>query len=137
MVERVINWALRSKLWVVLVTAGVILFGVYSLSRLPIDAVPDITNVSVMVNTSTGALDPEEIERSVTFPVESELAGLPEVEEIRSLSKYGLSQVIVVFSDRSDIYFARQLVFERLQSVKDRLPSGSSPGTRSRFNWAG
>jgi cobalt-zinc-cadmium resistance protein CzcA len=127
MVDRFINWALRSKLWVAVVTVAVIGFGIWSLARLPIDAVPDITNVSVMVNATTGALAPEEIERAVTFPIESELAGLPNVEDVRSLSKYGLSQVIVVFSDSTDIYFARQLVFERLQAVKDRLPGGISP----------
>ncbi len=127
MVERFVNWALGNRLWVAVVTVAVIAFGIWSLARLPIDAVPDITNVSVMVNAATGALAPEEIERTVTFPIESELAGLPNVEDIRSLSKYGLSQVIVVFSDRTDIYFARQLVFERLQAVKEKLPEGVTP----------
>lgn len=127
MLERLVEKALHSKLWVLSVTMAIIAIGVYSLSRLPIDAVPDITNVSVMVNAATGALAPEEIERTVTFPIETELAGLPGVEDIRSLSKYGLSQVIVVFSDSTDIYFARQLVFERLQAVKERLPNGISP----------
>lgn len=127
MIEKLIERALRSRIWVGAITLAVIIVGVWSLARLPIDAVPDITNVSVMVNAVTGALAPEEIERSVTFPIESELAGLPDVEDIRSLSKYGLSQVIVVFSDRTDIYFARQLVLERLQAVKERLPQGISP----------
>lgn len=127
MIEKLIERALRSRIWVGAITLAVIIVGVWSLARLPIDAVPDITNVSVMVNAVTGALAPEEIERSVTFPIESELAGLPAVEDIRSLSKYGLSQVIVVFSDRTDIYFARQLVLERLQAVKERLPQGISP----------
>lgn len=127
MIEKLIGRALRSMIWVGAITLAVIIVGVWSLARLPIDAVPDITNVSVMVNAVTGALAPEEIERSVTFPIESELAGLPAVEDIRSLSKYGLSQVIVVFSDRTDIYFARQLVLERLQAVKERLPQGISP----------
>ncbi len=127
MLERLIEKALHSKLWVLSLTVAVIGIGIYSLSRLAIDAVPDITNVSVMVNAATGALAPEEIERTVTFPIETELAGLPGVEDIRSLSKYGLSQVIVVFDDSIDIYFARQLVFERLQAVKERLPNGIAP----------
>lgn len=122
-----IQWALRSQLWVLLFAVAVIIVGIYSLSKLPIDAVPDITNISVMVNTQTGALAPEEIERTVTYPIESELAGLPGVEDIRSLSKYGLSQIIVVFEEGTDIYFARQLVFERLQSVRSILPEGVSP----------
>ncbi|HPB81911.1 MAG TPA: CusA/CzcA family heavy metal efflux RND transporter [Spirochaetota bacterium] len=127
MIDRMIQWALRSRLWVVLVTVGIVVAGVYSLSHLPIDAVPDITNVSVMVNTQTGALAPEEIERTVTYPIEAELAGLPGVEDVRSLSKYGLSQIIVVFEEGTDIYFARQLVFERLQSVRSVLPEGMAP----------
>lgn len=127
MIEKLIERSLRSRIWVGAITLAVITVGVWSLVRLPIDAVPDITNVSVMVNAVTGALAPEEIERSVTFPIESELAGLPDVEDIRSLSKYGLSQVIVVFSDKTDIYFARQLVLERLQAVRERLPQGISP----------
>lgn len=127
MLERLIAKAMHSKLWVLSITTAVIAMGIYSLSRMPIDAVPDITNVSVMVNATTGALAPEEIERTVTFPIETELAGLPGVEDIRSLSKYGLSQVIVVFDESTDIYFARQLVFERLQAVKERLPRGIVP----------
>ncbi len=112
---------------VLLAALTVAIAGIVSLSRLPIDAVPDITNVSVMVNTKTGALAPEEIEKTVTFPIESELAGLPDVEDIRSLSKYGLSQVIIVFKDDTDIYFARQQVSERLQSISGMLPEGISP----------
>lgn len=127
MIDRIVSWALRNHLLVILATAATVLFGITSLMRLPIDAVPDITNVSVMINTKTGALAPEEIEKAVTYPIESELAGLPHVEDIRSLSKYGLSQIIVVFEDGTDIYFARQQVFERLQSVRDTLPEGLSP----------
>ncbi|MCX8123052.1 MAG: CusA/CzcA family heavy metal efflux RND transporter [Spirochaetes bacterium] len=127
MISEWIAKALRGRLWVILLTIAVIISGVYSISKLSIDAVPDITNVSVMVNTKTGALAPEEVEKTVTFPIESELAGLPDVQDIRSLSKYGLSQVIVVFSDSTDIYFARQLVNERIQSIRDKLPEGLSP----------
>ncbi len=127
MIDRLIHWALASRLWVVLITVAVVLAGAYSVTRVTVDTVPDITNVSVMVNTRTGALAPEEIEKTVTFPMESELAGLPNVEDIRSLTKYGLSQIIVVFSDDTDIYFARQQVNERLQNVAGTLPAGVAP----------
>ena len=127
MINTWIQKALHGQLWVILITVAVIVGGAFAIGRLPIDAVPDITNVTVMVNTKTGALAPEEVEKAVTFPIESELAGLPDVQDIRSLSKYGLSQVIVVFSDDTDIYFARQLVNERIQSIRDKLPEGLSP----------
>ena len=127
MINTWIQKALHGQLWVILITVAVIVGGAFAIGRLPIDAVPDITNVTVMVNTKTGALAPEEVEKTVTFPIESELAGLPDVQDIRSLSKYGLSQVIVVFSDDTDIYFARQLVNERIQSIRDKLPEGLSP----------
>jgi len=127
MIIALIEKALHGRLWIILGIIAVIIVGIYSISKLPVDAVPDITNVSVMVNTKTGALAPEEVEKTVTFPIESELAGLPDVQDIRSLSKYGLSQVIVVFSDDTDIYFARQLVNERIQSIRDKLPQGLSP----------
>ncbi len=127
MIERLIAWSLRNHLMVILGTVAIFLGGIVALNRLPVDAVPDITNISVMVNTKTGALAPEEIEKMVTYPIETELAGLPDVEDIRSLSKYGLSQIIVVFNEGTDIYFARQLVFERLQSVSGSLPQGITP----------
>ena len=127
MIDRMFQWALSHRILVLLIVAAVIISGIFSMTQLPIDAVPDITNVSVMVNTKTGALAPEEIEKNITFPIESELAGLPDVEDIRSLSKYGLSQIIVVFSDNTDIYFARQLVAERLSNVTSQLPQGITP----------
>lgn len=99
--------------------------GIFALKHLPIDAVPDITNVQVMINSKTGSLSPEQIERQVTFPIESELNGIPGVSEIRSLSKFGLSQVIVVFESSIDIYWARSQIFERLQTVD--LPKGITP----------
>src|SRR5262245_4558995 len=88
--------------------------GVYSLRSLPIDAVPDVTNVQVQILTSSPALPPLEVERLITFPIEVAMSGLPKVNEIRSLSKFGLSSVTVVFEDSVDVYFARQLVLERL-----------------------
>jgi len=127
MIDNMFNWALTHRYTVLLIFAGITATGIYSMTLLPIDAVPDITNVSVMVNTRTGALAPEEIEKNVTFPIETELAGLNDVQDIRSLSKYGLSQIIVVFSDDTDIYFARQQVSERLQNVSSVLPDGITP----------
>lgn len=103
------------------------LWSATSLQRLQVDAVPDITNVQVMVNTKTGALSSEQIEKIITYPIESELAGLPHIKELRSLSKYGLSQVIAVFEDGTNIYFARQLVNERLQNLKASLPTNVQP----------
>ncbi|MCB1326493.1 MAG: efflux RND transporter permease subunit [Spirochaetales bacterium] len=125
--ERLIEACMRSRLWISMAVLFVAGAGVYSLLQLPIDAMPDITNIQVMVNTATGPLAPEEIESDITYPVEAELAGLPGVEEIRSISKYGLSQVIVIFEDGVNAYFARQLVSERLQALKDRLPPGVTP----------
>lgn len=127
MIDRFFEWSLKHRYTVIILFAGLLITGVIAMTRLPIDAVPDITNVSVMVNTKTGALAPEEVEKNITFPVETELAGLPNVVDIRSLSKYGLSQIIVVFSDDTDIYFARQQVAERLQGVTGSLPPGITP----------
>src|SRR6185436_11178434 len=110
-----------------LATPGLIVVGVWSALRLPIDAVPDITNIQVQVNTSVPALAPEEIEKLVTFPIENEMAGIPGLTELRSLSKFGLSQVNLIFEDGTDIYRSRQLVSERLQTVIDDLPSGLTP----------
>ncbi len=127
MIDRLFQWALHHRILVLLIFGAIMAAGVASMFTIPIDAVPDITNVSVMVNTKTGALAPEEIEKTVTFPIETELAGLPDVEDIRSLSKYGLSQIIVVFSDSTDVYFARQLVSERLLNLSSTLPEGITP----------
>jgi heavy metal efflux system protein len=114
--------------WLVIVATLLIgALGAYNFTRLPIDAVPDITNVQVQINTQVSALAPVEIERRITFPIESAMGGLPAVEQVRSLSRYGLSQVTVVFKDGTDIYFARQLVAERLAAAKESLPPGSEP----------
>ena len=108
-------------------TLALIGIGVWSAIRLPIDAVPDITNIQVQVNTEVPALAPEEIEKLVTFPIENEMTGIPGLTELRSLSKFGLSQVTLVFKDGTDIYRSRQLVSERLQTVMDELPPGLTP----------
>ena len=127
MLNRLLEFSVRQRIFVALATLVLVAIGIWSASRLPIDAVPDITNVQVQVNTAVPALAPEEIERLVTFPIENEMAGLPGMMELRSLSKFGLSQVNLVFEDGTDIYRARQLVSERIQSVLDSLPSGLTP----------
>ncbi len=127
MLDRLLEFSVRQRVFVLLVTAVLIGVGVWSALRLPIDAVPDITNVQVQVNTSVGSLAPEEIEKLVTFPIENEMAGIPGLTELRSLSKFGLSQVNLVFEDGTDIYRSRQLVSERLQTVIDELPAGLTP----------
>ncbi len=119
--------ALENRLWVFIIMAAVSAAGAYSLFSLPIDAVPDITPVQVVINTRTGALDPERVEMGVTYHIESEIAGLPGVREVRSLSRFGLSQVVVIFEEGTDIFQSRQLVVERLQNAREQLPDGISP----------
>jgi cobalt-zinc-cadmium resistance protein CzcA len=111
-------------MFLVLLVAGV---GVWSYQRLPIDAVPDITNVQVQINTQAQGYSPLEVEQRITYPVEMAIAGLPHVEATRSLSRYALSQVTVVFEDGTDIYFARNLINERLQQARGQLPDGMEP----------
>ena len=114
--------------WIILI--GVFLMGmlgIYNYQRLPIDAVPDITNVQVQINAKAAGYSPIESEQRVTFPIERAMSGLPNLEYTRSISRYGLSQVTVVFEDGTDIYFARQLVNQRIQEIKDTLPAGITP----------
>ncbi|KAH1711952.1 hypothetical protein KXX25_000413, partial [Aspergillus fumigatus] len=114
--------------WLVLLLTGLAaLVGAWALWRLPIDAVPDITNNQVQINIRAPALSPELVEKQVAFPIETALAGIPGLEYTRSLSRNGFAQVTAVFSDKSDIYFARQQVGERLTGVKENLPSGVNP----------
>nr|MBP9865111.1 efflux RND transporter permease subunit [Candidatus Omnitrophota bacterium] len=127
MLNHILEFSVRQRLTVVIATAGLIAVGVWSAMRLPIDAVPDITNIQIQVNTVVPALAPEEIEKLVTFPIENEMAGIPGLTELRSLSKFGLSQVTLVFEEGTDIYRSRQLVSERLQTVMDEIPSGLTP----------
>jgi heavy metal efflux system protein len=127
MLERIILLSIRQR-WAVLAIAVMLAaLGVYNFSRLKIDAVPDITNVQVQVNTPAPGFSPLEAEQRITFPLETALAGLPGLEYTRSVSRAGLSQVTVVFRDGTDIYFARQLVNERLQGVREDLPRGMEP----------
>jgi cobalt-zinc-cadmium resistance protein CzcA len=122
--KNVIGFVLKQRLLMLALTVLLIGWGVWSALRLPIDAVPDVTNVQVQINTNAPALSPLEAERQITLPIELAMSGLPDVEEVRSLSKFGLSQVTIVFEEGTDIYFARQLVQERLQQAREEIPEG-------------
>lgn len=127
MLNRIIAASLAHRWLVLILTLGVAALGAYNFGQLPIDAVPDITNVQVQINTEAPGYSPLEAEQRITFSVETAMAGLPRLAGTRSLSRYGLSQVTVVFEDGTDIYWARQLISERLAEVKDRLPEGIEP----------
>jgi heavy metal efflux system protein len=124
MLERIIEFSIRQRAIVLLATIALTGIGLLSFTKLPIDAVPDITNVQVQINTNVPALSPVEVEQQITFPIEWSMGGLPNVEQIRSISRYGLSQVTVVFEDGTDIFWARQLVGERLTEARGSLPEG-------------
>lgn len=127
MFDKIIRFSIDQRWLVMLLVAAMAVLGVASYRALPIDAVPDITNVQVQINTALPGYSPLEAEQRVTYPVETAMAGLPGLEQTRSLSRYGLSQVTVVFKDGTDIYFARQLVNQRLQEVRARVPAGAEP----------
>ena len=137
MIERIIESALRQRVFVVMAAVLLIAAGIWSALRLPIDAVPDITNVQVVINTTVPALSPEEVERQVSFPIEMAMTGIQGLEEVRSLSKFGLSQITIVFADGTDIFRARQLVNERLSTVTRDLPSGAQPALGPIFTGLG
>ncbi|MDP2041129.1 MULTISPECIES: CusA/CzcA family heavy metal efflux RND transporter [Algoriphagus] len=129
MLDKIIQFSVKNKLIIGLLTLGLIIWGGYSLSRLPIDAVPDITNNQVQVITSSPSLAAEEVERLITFPIEITMATIPELEEIRSFSRFGLSVVTIVFKEDVDVYWARQQVSERLTDVQAQIPPGvGQPG---------
>jgi cobalt-zinc-cadmium resistance protein CzcA len=121
--ERTLAFSIRQRWLTVIATAVIAVLGIFNFTRLPIDAVPDITNVQVQINTAVEGLAPIDVEQRITFPIETAMTGLPRLESTRSLSRYGLSQVTVVFRDGTDIYFARQLVNERLQEARTHLPA--------------
>ncbi|MCX5658811.1 MAG: CusA/CzcA family heavy metal efflux RND transporter, partial [Planctomycetota bacterium] len=127
MLDRILTLSIAHRWLVLLLTLGVGALGFFSLQRLPIDAVPDITNNQVQINTPFASLSPIEIEKQVTFPIETALSGIPGLESTRSLSRNGFSQVTAVFGDDVDIYFARQQVSERLSEAKESLPPGAEP----------
>ncbi len=127
MIERIVRLSIHHAWLVMLGVLALAALGAYNYQRLPIDAVPDITNVQVQINTEAAGYSPLEAEQRITFPIETALAGLPNLSYTRSLSRYGLSQVTVVFEDGTDIYFARQLVNERLQQARSQIPDGLDP----------
>ena len=127
MIDRILEFSLRQRALVLLSAIGLLGAGLWSALHLPIDAVPDITGIQVQINTEVPALAAEESEKLVTQVIEREMAGLPGMEEMRSLTKFGLSQVTLNFADNTDIYRARQLVAERLQNAVENLPAGTAP----------
>lgn len=124
MLEKIINFSIHNKLIVILFTLSIVVFGLYSILKIPIGAVPDITNNQVQVITTSGNLSTQEIEQFITAPVELEMANLPGVEEIRSISKFGLSVVTIVFEDNIGTYLPRQLIAEKIKSASANIPEG-------------
>lgn len=124
MIDGLIRFSISQRVLILLFVAIVAAGGIYSLKHLPIDAVPDVTNVQVQVLTAAPSLAPLEVERQITFPIEVAMSGLPNIVEIRSISRFGLSAVTIVFEDHVNTYFARQLVAERLSEARDQIPEG-------------
>ena len=127
MFEKLIRFSIDQRWLVMLLALGIAVLGIFSYKQLPIDAVPDITNVQVQINTTAPGYAPLEVEQRITYPIETLMAGMPKLEQTRSASRYGLSQVTVVFEEGTDIYFARQLVNERIGQAKEKLPVGIMP----------
>ncbi|GAC20677.1 efflux RND transporter permease subunit [Paraglaciecola arctica] len=127
MLDFILRFAIKRNILVMVLVLVVSALGLWNFTKLPIDAVPDITNVQVMINTDAPGYTPLEVEQRISYPLETALAGLPNLEGTRSVSRYGLSQVVAVFSDNTDVYFARQLVNERLSAAKSELPLGLEP----------
>ncbi len=127
MIKKIVNYCLYHPVQILVLTLCLVVSGIYAFRGLPIDAVPDITNVQVQVNTKVDGLGPEEIERLVTLPIEMSLNGIPGVDQVRSITRFSLSQVTVSFKDGTDIYLSRQLVSERLQALRGELPFGANP----------
>src|ERR1700727_1754840 len=128
MIERILDFSVQRGWLILLLTIAAAIAGAWSLTKLPIDAVPDITNVQVQVDAFAPALSPLEIEKQVTFPIEVALAGTPGLENTWSFSRNGFAQITAVFSDKTDIYFARQQVTERLSSARPNLPPNVDVG---------
>ncbi len=127
MIYRFQKFLLKQPIWAILILIGILLIGSYGILQLHIDAIPDITGIQVMVQTKTGSMDPEQAESLVTYPIEIELSGIQKVQEIRSITKFGLSLITIVFDDDMNLYLARQLVSERLQTVQKELPQKIIP----------
>src|SRR6185312_14851894 len=127
MINSILFYSVRARWLIVFVTAAVAAYGIWQLFLLPIDALPDITNKQVQINTLAPGLGPVEVEKRVTFPIETALSGLAGVESTRSFSRNGFSQVTAVFKESADLYFMRQRVLERLEQAKADLPEGADP----------
>jgi cobalt-zinc-cadmium resistance protein CzcA len=127
MIERILAFSIRWRVLVIVIAVILVAAGLYAATRLPIDAVPDITSNQVQINTVAPAFAPLEMEQYVTFPIEVAMSSVPRKEEIRSISQFGLSQVTITFADDVDVYWARQLVLERLREVERELPAGVVP----------
>lgn len=125
--DRIIQFSIRNAIWVMLFVVTWIGVGIYSYQQLPIDAVPDITNTQVQINTQATGFTALEVEQRITYPIENAMAGLPELQQTRSISRYGLSQVTIIFQDGTDIYWARQLINQRLQEAQAELPEDMTP----------
>ena len=124
MLEKIIGFSLKFKLIIILFTLTIAAFGIYAILNIPVGAVPDITNNQVQVITTSGNLSTQEIEQFITAPVELEMANLPGVKEIRSVSKFGLSVVTIVFSENMGTYLPRQLIAEKIKSASANIPEG-------------
>ena len=124
MLDKIIRFSINNKLVIGILTLFLIGWGTYSLTKLPIDAVPDITDNQVMVITVSPTLAAQEVEQLVTFPVEQTMVSIPDIKDMRSFSRFGLSIVTIVFEEKTDLYWARQQVQERLSSAADEIPEG-------------
>lgn len=127
LLDKMIDWSLANKFWVITLTILFSIATIYKVSDLTVDAVPDITNIQVVINTKTLGIDPEKVELTVTQPIEYEMMGIPNLHDMRSISKFGLSQVTLIFNDGVDVYWARQQVSEKLQSAKGQIPDNLQP----------
>lgn len=125
--DRLIQFSIRNAIWIMLFTVAWIAAGLYSYQKLSIDAVPDITNVQVQINSQANGFTAAEVEQRITYPIENAMAGMPNLEQTRSISRYGLSQVTIIFKDGTDIYWARQLINQRLQETSASLPESIEP----------
>ena len=125
--DRLIQFSIYNAIWVMLFIVAWIGVGIYSYQKLPIDAVPDITNTQVQINTQANGFTALEIEQRITYPIENAMSGMPNMEQTRSISRYGLSQVTIIFEDGTDIYWARQLINQRLQEAMGEMPEKIQP----------
>ncbi|MHC6184811.1 efflux RND transporter permease subunit [Acinetobacter sp. X9] len=125
--DRIIQFSINNAIWVMMFVIAWIGVGIYSYQKLSIDAVPDITNVQVQINSQANGFTAPEVEQRITYPIENAMSGIPNLEQTRSISRYGLSQVTIIFKDGTDIYWARQLINQRLQEAKSALPDSIDP----------